>query len=93
MRQEEEENKNEFLEKSSENKRISYNYQSHINELLKEIISYNRNDGFDKFEEISMYIKKKMTKLSFQYFKPEFSVKSSFELNSNEQKIIVIINL
>jgi len=95
MRQEEE-NKNEIVEKrrsdnteSVVDNRKPYNYDNHINELLKEILSYNRQDGLDKFEELSMYIKKKMTKLSFQYFVPHQKFESKIELTNFEQKLIV----
>jgi len=60
-------NSTEHLEKErKEEKRLEYNDTHHINELIKEILSYNQRDGLDKFEEISMYMKRKMTKLSFQ---------------------------
>jgi hypothetical protein len=87
MRQEE--NKNESVEKVNSDTRKPYNYDNHINELLKEILSYNREDGLDKFEELSMYIKKKMTKLSFQYFTPTVPFQSKIELTGFEQKLIV----
>lgn len=79
---------NEANEKAQLDTRKAYNYDSHINELLKEILSYNRKDGLDKFEELSMYIKKKMTKLSFQYFTPTTPFKSKIELTNFEQNII-----
>ena len=88
MRREDEENKNEMIEKNNSDTRKPYNYDNHINELLKEILSYNRKDGLDKFEELSMYIKKKMTKLSFQYFIPKTSFESKIELTGYEQKLI-----
>jgi len=89
MRQELEENKNEFQEKNNSDNRKPYNFDNHINELLKEILSYNRPDGLEKFEELSMYIKKKMTKLSFQYYIPTVVFDSKIELTNYEQKLIV----
>ncbi len=89
MRREDEENKNEMIEKTHYDNRKPYNYNNHINELLKEILSYNRKDGLDKFEELSMYIKKKMTKLSFQYYTPLVPFESKIELTNYEQKLIV----
>ena len=77
-----------MIEKNNSDTRKPYNYDNHINELLKEILSYNRKDGLDKFEELSMYIKKKMTKLSFQYFIPKTSFESKIELTGYEQKLI-----
>ena len=49
------------------NKKIIYDDMNHLNELIKEIISLHKKDGYDNFEEISMYIKKKMTKLTLEY--------------------------
>ena len=88
-----EENKNESNEKSNpkehNTERSVYNDISHINELVKEILAYHEKDGVDQFEQISMFIKKKMTKLSFQYTKPLKKYKKCVELTDYEQKIIV----
>ena len=40
-------------------KKLIYDDTNHLNELIKEIVSLHKEDGYDKFEEISMYIKKK----------------------------------
>jgi len=81
-----EENKNEFQEKADTK---PYNYDNHLNELLKEILSYNKNDGLDKFEELSLYIKKKMTKLSFQYYIPKVVFKNNIDCTEYEQTLLV----
>lgn len=83
-----EENKNESQEKSQEH-RLVYSDIHHLNEVIKEILAYHKHDGLDKFEEISMFIKKKMTKLSFQYMIPKYEPKKCIELTEYEEKIFV----
>jgi hypothetical protein len=86
-------NSTEHLEKErKEEKRLEYNDTHHINELIKEILSYNQRDGLDKFEEISMYMKRKMTKLSFQYFIPTYQPKKSIDLTPTEEKVFKNLN-
>jgi hypothetical protein len=88
-----EEDKEEFLEKQKkDDRRMQYNDQHHLNELLKEILAYHKSDGYDKFEEISMYIKKKMTKLSFQYYIPKYQPKKCIDLTPNEEIIFKELN-
>jgi hypothetical protein len=69
--------------------KVEYNDIFHLNELLREILAYYKEDGYNKFEEISMYIKKKMTKLSFQYKTPKYLPKPCLEITQHEQKILV----
>ena len=64
---------NTLIQKPS--RKLIYDDTNHLNELIKEIVSLHKEDGYDKFEEISMYIKKKMTKLTLEY-EP---TKNSFE--------------
>ena len=59
--------KKEEEQKQIVSKKIIYDDTNHLNELIKEIISLHKKDGYDNFEEISMYIKKKMTKLTLEY--------------------------
>ena len=59
--------KKEEEQKQVVSKKIIYDYTNHLNELIKEIISLHKKDGYENFEEISMYIKKKMTKLTLEY--------------------------
>lgn len=74
-----------------EDGRIVYNDAYHINELLKEILAYYKNEGLDKFEEISMYIKKKMTKLSIQFKSPIIEARRLIDLTPYEESILVYI--
>ena len=71
------------------NIKLEYNDIFHLNELLREILAYYKDEGYEKFEEISMYIKKKMTKLSFQYKTPKYLPKQSIEITNHEKKILV----
>lgn len=85
-----EENKNEFIEKHKrEDTRLEYNINHHMNELMKEILAYHKDDGYNKFEEISMYIKKRLTKLNFQYKLPKFQPEKFIEITDYEEKILV----
>ena len=59
--------KKEEEKKQIVSKKLIYDDINHLNELLKEIISLHKKDGYENFEEISMYIKKKMTKLTLEY--------------------------
>lgn len=82
----------ETIAANTQNHKLEYNDTFHLNELLREILAYYKEDGYDKFEEISMYIKKKMTKLSFQYKTPKYLPKACIEITQHEQKILVTIN-
>lgn len=85
-----EDNKNEFADKKGkEDVRLEYNVNHHMNELMKEILAYYQEDGYDRFEEISMYIKKRLTKLSFQYKLPKYEPKKLIEITDYEEKILV----
>jgi len=87
-----EENKNEYMEKKAkDDPSLEYNVNHHMNELMKEILAYYQEDGYDRFEEISMYIKKRMTKLSFQYKIPKYEPKRLIEITDYEEKILVNI--
>lgn len=88
-----EDNKQEWLEKQKkEDRRLEYNDIHHLNELIKEILAYNKKDGYEKFEEVSIYIKRKMTKLSFQYYLPIYQPKKSIELTPIEEKVFKELN-
>jgi hypothetical protein len=75
--------------KRDERQRVEYNHEHHFNEVIKEIFSYNKTDGYDKFEEISLFMKRKMTKLSFQYYIPPYIPKRCIEMTQHEEKIFV----
>lgn len=86
-----EENKNETIEKiKKEDKRLEYNIHHHMNEVMKEILAYYKEDGYEKFEEVSYYIKKRMMKFSFQFKHPKTAPKKIIEITDYEEKILVI---
>lgn len=66
-----------------------YSLQDHLNEVLKEILVNEREKGFDEFEKVSIYVKQKMTKLSFQYATPKREVTSKIDLTNYEQEALV----
>ena len=87
-----EENKNELIEKNKkDDPRLEYNVNHHMNELMKEILAYYKEDGYDRFEEISMYIKKRLTKISFQYKLAKNEPKKLIEITDYEEKILVFL--
>ena len=69
-------------------KKLIYDDTNHLNELIKEIVSLHKEDGYDKFEEISMYIKKKMTKLTLEYEPYPYIPKKLTIFTPKEQKIL-----
>lgn len=88
----EEEKKQELKQRQTTDSRLEYNNNHHMNELIKEILAYNKTNGYDEFEETSMYIKKKMTKLSFQFVVPGYIPKRCIELTPNEENIFRDLN-
>ena len=57
---------NEQIRKS--NQKIIYDENEHLRELIKEIVIYHKEDGYDKFEKISQFLREKNTKLdNFEY--------------------------
>ena len=50
----------EEKKENQDDKRLIYDDVNHLNELMKEKVSYYKDQGYDNFEEISMYIKKKI---------------------------------
>ena len=69
-------------------KKLIYDDTNHLNELIKEIVSLHKEDGYDNFEEISMYIKKKMTKLTLEYEPYPYIPKKLVILTPKEEKIL-----
>ena len=69
-------------------KKLIYDDNNHLNELIKEIVSLHKEDGYDKFEEISNYIKKKMTKLTLEYEPYPYIPKKLIILTQKEEKIL-----
>jgi hypothetical protein len=70
-----------------QNKKLIYDDTNHLNELIKEIVSLHKEDGYDNFEEISMYIKKKMTKLTLEYEPYPYTPTKLVILTPKEEKI------
>ncbi|MCQ2818742.1 MAG: hypothetical protein MJ252_15860 [archaeon] len=65
-----------------------YTLQQHMREILKEICVLHREDGYDKFEQISKFVREKNTKLNFQFVKEEHKVPKCFELTEEEEKVM-----
>ena len=57
-------------------KRIVYDNKEHLKELVKELVTLHKEDGYENFEEISMFVREKNTKLdTFQYRIPQKQIK------------------
>ena len=84
--------KKEEEQKQIVSKKIIYDDINHLNELIKEIISLHKKDGYDNFEEISMYIKKKMTKLTLEY-EPFPYIHKSIVINTQKEEQILQQNI
>ena len=80
--------KKEEEKKQIVSKKLIYDDINHLNELLKEIISLHKKDGYENFEEISMYIKKKMTKLTLEYEPYPYVHKSILITTPMESKVL-----
>ena len=80
--------KKEEEKKQLVSKKIICDDINHLNELLKEIISFHKKDGYKNFEEISMYIKKKMTKLTLEYEPYPYVHKSKIIGTPQENKVL-----
>ena len=74
--------------------RIIYDNKEHLKELVKELVTLHKEDGYDNFEEISMFIREKNTKLdTFQYKLPKIIVKKFFQHTPLEEKILTEFSL
>ena len=70
-------------------KRIVYDNKEHLKELVKELVTLHKEDGYENFEEISMFVREKNTKLdTFQYRLPKKVIKKTFEHTPLEEKIL-----
>ena len=65
-----------------------YNYNQHFRELIKEICTCHKKDGYDNFENISVMVREKNTNLNFQFVKEDTKVKRAFQLTPLEEKIL-----
>ena len=69
--------------------KIVYDENEHLRELIKEIVIYHKEDGYDNFEKISQFLREKNTKLdNFQYIHPKKDSKNVIELTQQEKKTI-----
>lgn len=82
-------NDNNYIKPSEQE---TYNYSVHIDELVKEILAYHSKGGLDKFEEISMFIKRKISKLSINYKLNEKLFNSIIDMTEFEKQIVKQIN-
>ena len=70
-------------------KKILYDNKEHLKELVKELVTLHKDDGYENFEEISMFVREKNTKLdSFQYRVPKKQIKKTFEHTPLEEKFL-----
>ena len=69
--------------------KILYDNNQHMKELLKEIVTLHKEDGYDQFEKISKFVREKYIKLdNFQYiFPPKITKKSFLYTPLEEQKL------
>ena len=75
-------------------KKIIYDNKEHLKELVKEIVTLHKEDGYENFEEISMFVREKNTKLdTFQYKLPCKVVKKCFQHTPLEEKILTDFSL
>ena len=87
-----EEEKKEMKDKnnrSNNNQLAVYNSRLHLKELFKEILKNHTKDGFEKFEEISIYIKKKFGLKKFQFKKIERIPKNIIDLTNYEKTNLI----
>ena len=76
-----------------ENK-IIYDNKEHLKELVKELVTLHKEDGYENFEEISMFVREKNTKLdTFQYKLPSKVIKKCFQHTPLEEKILTDFSL
>lgn len=78
----------EILNKKQDCFPKQYTYNQHMRELIKEISTLHKIDGYDKFEQISMFLREKNTKLNFQFKKEEDKVKRCFQLTPLEEEVL-----
>ena len=70
-------------------KKKVYDNKEHLKELVKELVTLHKEDGYENFEEISMFVREKNTKLdTFQYKLPSKVVKKCFNHTPLEEKIL-----
>ena len=71
------------------NQKIIYDENEHLRELIKEIVIYHQEDGYDNFEKISQFLREKNTKLdNFEYLHPKKIQKNVIDITEHERKTI-----
>ena len=71
------------------NQKIIYDENEHLRELIKEIVIYHQEDGYDNFEKISQFLREKNTKLdNFEYIHPKKVQKNVIDMTEQEKKSI-----
>ena len=71
-----------------------YDEKEHLKELVKELVTLHKHDGYENFEEISMFVREKNTKLdTFQYTLPTKTSKKCFEHTPLEEEILTSFSL
>lgn len=91
------ENESTFISTSSKNsfdpsEFIDYDYSVHLDEVVKHILAFHPKDGLSNFEDISMYMKKKITKLSISHKAKMNKKQPLIDMNTEEKKIFSEIN-
>ena len=71
MQKEEEKRENHDKNNTNNYSIQIYNSRVHCKELLKDIIKNHTKDGFENFEDVSFFIKKKFNLKKFQYRRKE----------------------
>jgi len=75
-------------EKPQPQKKI-YDCTQHLKELVKEIATVHRQDGYDNLERISQFVREKNTKLdNFQFEQQVPQIKRTFQLTPIEEKVL-----
>ena len=85
MQKEEEKRENHDKNNTNNYSIQIYNSRVHCKELLKDIIKNHTKDGFENFEDVSFFIKKKFNLKKFQYKRKEKVPKSIIDLTNYEK--------
>ena len=92
MQKEEEKRENHDKNNTNNYSIQIYNSRVHCKELLKDIIKNHTKDGFENFEDVSFFIKKKFNLKKFQYRRKEKVPKSIIDLTNYEKNQLVDSN-
>ena len=85
MQKEEEKRENHDKNNTNNYSIQIYNSRVHCKELLKDIIKNHTKDGFENFEDVSFFIKKKFNLKKFQYRRKEKVPKSIIDFTNYEK--------